>query len=461
MGWPRRAIASALDLVVNSGSMMATTGVTSVLGAVYWWVAAHEFPAREVGLAGALVSAMTLLGVVSTVGFSTALFPELADPDRRLQGRRALVLGALLAVAGVGAYLGTVWQAVMPRVRPELGLAGLSAGASLFFGLAVALTALTLVLDQALIGLLWGGMQLFRNAAFALVKLLLLGAAGILLRDRGAAAILATWVMGNLASLLALAVFALVTRGWGALAVTRPRLPPRIRGVAVVHHVFNLALSVPAWILPLLATTLISATANAYFYTAWTVAAFVAVGPLALTTVLYAVAAQPSRDLGRPLRLSLLLSLLWSLLASGACALFGSRALGFFGHAYGTAGPVLLILALATFPQVVKLHYVALVRLGKGFGIGILVVTAGGVLELGLAAGGAIHFGLRGLAGGYLAANLLESLVVLPAIVRALLWTRGEEPEPVGAAPIQLAPEARPLAGPWERWGPWEVWSAL
>ncbi|MBO0684781.1 MAG: hypothetical protein J2P45_16635, partial [Candidatus Dormibacteraeota bacterium] len=261
-------------------------------------------------------------------------------------------------------------------------------------------------------------------------------------------------------SLVGLAVFVLVTGGWRALAIPRPRLPGRLRGVAVVHHIFNLALTAPGWILPLLATVLISATANAYFYASWTVAAFVFVGPLALTTVLYAVGAQPSRQLGHPLRLSLLLSLLWALLGTAGCALLGSRALGFFGHAYASAGPVLLILALSAFPQVAKLHYVALVRLGEGFGAGILVVTAGGVLEVGLAAAGAVHFGLRGLAGGYLAANLLEAFVVLPAVLRSVAGTREERLETVPAGPIWLVPEARPLTGPWERWGPWEVWSA-
>jgi O-antigen/teichoic acid export membrane protein len=202
-------------------------------------------------------------------------------------------------------------------------------------------------------------------------------------------------------------------------------MPRALRGAAAVHHLFNLALAVPSWILPMIATVLVSATANAYFYSAWTLATFVFVGALALTTVLYAVAAQPLRDVRRALRLSLVLSLVWALGSAGGCALVGTRALGFFGHAYADqGGPILLALALSAFPQVAKLHYVALVRIRGRFRRGIPLVTAGGLLELALAGFGAAHGGVLGLAIGYLVANCAEALVFLPEIVRAVTGSR-------------------------------------
>ena len=64
---------------------MASTPVTSGLGAAYWWLAAHQFPIASVGLAGAVISAMTLLGFVGTIGFGTALVPRLAGGNEQNQ----------------------------------------------------------------------------------------------------------------------------------------------------------------------------------------------------------------------------------------------------------------------------------------------------------------------------------------------------------------------------------------
>src|SRR5207253_8183724 len=100
------------------------------------------------------------------------------------------------------------WQVAASRVEPDLGLAGRGPATVLLFAAGVSLTAVTLVLDQALVGLLRGELQLVRNAVFALVKLLALLAAGAGLADRGVQAIYETWAGGQVLSLLALAALA-------------------------------------------------------------------------------------------------------------------------------------------------------------------------------------------------------------------------------------------------------------
>jgi hypothetical protein len=44
-------------LLINAGSLIGTIGVTSVLGFVYWWLAARQFSAEGVGLARAAAHA--------------------------------------------------------------------------------------------------------------------------------------------------------------------------------------------------------------------------------------------------------------------------------------------------------------------------------------------------------------------------------------------------------------------
>jgi glycogen synthase len=454
--WLSRFAGSTVAITFNSGSLVASTAVTSGLGAVYWLLAARTFPTGAVGLAGALISAMALLGVVGTIGFGTALVPRLAEKGGE---KASLVCSALAAVAVAGLVLGALWQLAARGLYPGLELPGAFAATVPLFAAGVSLTALTLVLDQALVGLLRGDLLLLRNAVFAVVKLLALLAAVGWLADRGASVIYTTWLLGQAASVLVLAAGLVLLRGRRALVPPSLSALRGLRRPAVAHHLFNLGLAAPNWILPLIVTVLVSATANAYFYLAWTVAGFVFAGPIALSTVLYSVAANPSQRLPRPLRLSLMLSLGWGVLASAGCVLLGNRALGLFGPAYAAgSGAALVLLGLSVFPQTVKLHYVALVRLGGRLGVGIAFCAAGGLLELALVGLGVWKGGVTGAALGWLAAACAQAAVVLPAVARAAFPAGAARPalEPAGGAdpaagrPLRVAmvtPRYHPLTG--------------
>jgi len=77
---------------------------------------------------------------------------------------------------------------------------------------------------------------------------------------------------------------------------------------ALTHHALNVALQAPFLALPVLATSILSATANGYFYIAWVVAGFVFVVPGHLTMALYAAGARAPESFARRLRLTLGLS---------------------------------------------------------------------------------------------------------------------------------------------------------
>ena len=72
------------DLLRNAGSLAGTTGLTSLLGAVFWIIAAREFSPKAVGYGSAATSATVLLGVVGEFGLGTMLIGEL--PKRRERG---------------------------------------------------------------------------------------------------------------------------------------------------------------------------------------------------------------------------------------------------------------------------------------------------------------------------------------------------------------------------------------
>ena len=101
-----------LAMLLNAGSLVGTTLMTSVLGFAYWWVAARLYAPGVVGLASALISTMTLLGTISMLGLGTLLTGELP----RQPGKEwTLIDAALIVVGGTGTIVGLLFALMASR----------------------------------------------------------------------------------------------------------------------------------------------------------------------------------------------------------------------------------------------------------------------------------------------------------------------------------------------------------
>lgn len=402
LGANRVMLSNAAALV---GAMVANSG----LGLAYWWLAARAFQRAELGLASAAITAMVLLGTAGMLGLGTLLIGEVA---RRPERAGQLISAALLASGAAATILGLLFALLAPWLSADLEPLAADALRPLLFALGAGLTAATLVLDQALIGLLWGDIQFWRNLLFAVAKLGFLWAIAAWLPSGDGMAIYATWLAGNMVSLGVVA--SLMTRR-GLRLAQRPdwSLLRRLGGAALWHHAFNLALLAPGLLLPLLVTVLLSAEANASFYLSWMLVGFVFVVPTALTTVLHAVGAADRRALARETCRTLWLSLVATLLAGGALFAAASWALGLFGTSYAEqAAWCLRILCLGGLPAIVKTHYIAIRRARDELRRALPLMVGGGLLELGLATLGATLGGLLGLSLGWAAAVSIQAALM-------------------------------------------------
>ena len=129
-----RAIARAVwdrhhDLLGNTGSLLATTGVTATLGFAFWAVAARLFSQQAVGYAAAAVSAMNVLGTIGMFGLGTLLIGEL--PRR---SPRAGLISAALFASGLGSLaLGLGFVILTPHLSEHFRhISGSPARAALF-----------------------------------------------------------------------------------------------------------------------------------------------------------------------------------------------------------------------------------------------------------------------------------------------------------------------------------------
>ena len=418
-GLTRLLGATNRQIVANASALMGTMVVTSGFGALYWLIGARLFAPDAVGLAGASIAAMSLLGTAGMLGLGTLLIGELP----RQPGNEAALIATALAVAGlVGGVLGAIFAAVAPLLAPNLrALSGNPATIALF-ALGVSLTSITMVLDQALIGLLRGSLQLWRNAGFAIAKLGVLAGVALWLGGSSWLTIYITWVIGYLISLIGLGGYAV----WHGLRLGGRTLRPqrallrRFGRAALWHHGLNMALQLPGLTLPLLVTSILSATDNAYFYASSIVATPFFYGTLALVTALYAVGSRSPVALAQRMRFTLRLSLAAAVAGNTVLMLGAELLLGLFGGDYAArAGWTLRILGLCVFPIIVKDHFVTLSRIHQRLAGAAILAAVGSVAELTLAALGAYLGGLPGLVVGWLIALALEALVMAPTVYRA------------------------------------------
>lgn len=426
-----------LVMLLNAGSLVGTTLVTSVLGFGYWWFATRLYSPASVGLASAMISAMTLLGTFGMLGLGTLLTGELPkQPDKA----GSLISVALIVVGIVGIVLGAIFAGTAPLLSKDFEPLGADGVSILLFALGVGLTTITLVLDQALIGLLRGGLQLWRNTLFAAVKLLVLVGASFLLAHAAGMTIYATWLIGNVISLVALIVFIPFRKKGMRIAFPDWGLLRKLKSAAFEHHLINIILLAPPLVLPILVTIQLSATANAWFYVSFMLANFVFTLTYALSTVLYAESAAQPALLARKARFTLGIAFITSIAANIVLQFGAKLILGIFGHIYADEAALSLrILSLAVFPLIIVSHYIAIRRIQDRIIQAIIPITLGTIIEIGGAVIGAHLGGLSGLSIGWIIGLSIEALYMSPAIYRAIRHVSVEANETPAAELVDVS----------------------
>ena len=411
---PIAGIKDAIEgpIVRNAAALYGTTIVTSILGFVYWFVAARLAPAAAVGTASAIQSAAQFLGIFCVVGLNTLLISELAADKSEA---RSLMLTAAAGV-GVVAYIlsagiGIGLASVSTTLREGLN----GPGSILIFAVLSALTTVLVLLDDACIGLLRGDLQLRRNAVFAMSKLALLPILIWAWSSQSGMELVVAWMGGLAISLATLGVqLVKLTKGQSSRFDLQRILDKR--RLVMGHHWLNLSIQSPRLILPVLVAIIVGPAANAAFTAAFLVVSFVNVIPSQLSTVLFALAPGDEADLHLQVRKTMRICLVISVVTAPLFVIFAPLILRIFGHDYVTAAAALAVLGFATYPQTIKAHYVAIARVRGRMQRAALWTLVGGCLEVGFAAVGAIKHGLTGLAVAYLIAATIEAIFFAPSV---------------------------------------------
>jgi O-antigen/teichoic acid export membrane protein len=405
------------DLLRNAGSLAATTGLTSLFGFVFWIVADHEWTPTEAGAAIASTNAIQLFGTIGMFGLGTMLIGEL--PKRN--SNRGGLFAASLAVSGIGAtVLGLIFAVVVGLYfNSSLPGVGGTPGEMLIFVIGVALTGAMLVFDEGTIGLLRGGIQLWRNMVMSAIKLAILPVTAVILHDKYGVGITLAFVIGTAGSMIPAAI--MITRD-GTRVFHRPDWMSlrRLLPVAINHNWLNLALATPSRIIPIVVPLAVSKSANSVFYDAWMITSLLFMVPVHLSTVLFALASASPELVAEKLRFVLRVSLMIGLPVMAVLAIAAHFALNLFGPGYATLGTVpLWLLIIGYIPQMPRAQFIAVSRATNRVGQAAGLLCFFSLCEVTSIYVGGKMGGLVGLSFAYLGVLTMEGIITAPTVLRA------------------------------------------
>lgn len=404
----------AYALVLSSAS-------TSVLGIVYWTLAARLYDVEDVGLGSAAIATMTFVSGLAQLNLRSALVRFVPVTGT---STGAFIVRAYLASLAASALIGTVFFAGISWWAPGAAFIVRSPGMAAWFLASTMMWSIFVLQDSALTGLRQAVWVPIENASFAAAKILLLLALAASYPDWG---IFWSWTL--VTPLVLIAINALIF--WRLVPRHQARRPGAAMGISarqVARYVAgdytgSLLESFSTSFLPILVVSLAGAAANAYFYVAWMVAYsldLVAVSMATSMTVEGAESQVGVYELGRRVILQMARLLVP---AAALIAVSAPLLLTVVGKDYAAGGAQLLrLLAVGVIPYAVNAVFFSMARVQRRVGEIALVQGAIAVIVVGLSYVLLPRYGIPGVGVAWLMAQSVVAAVLLATRLRPLIW---------------------------------------
>jgi O-antigen/teichoic acid export membrane protein len=378
-GWTAPQHRDGLALVLSSG-------LTSVIGLLYWVVAARLFPPEILGVNNTLISTMTLIAVGAQLNLGNALlrFVPVAERSARRLVFTCYGVGIVVAGAAGGIFaLGAGWWA--PALQHAVGGGPLVA----FFVLSTPVWTVFVIQDYVLTAVKRATLVPLENLVFSLLKIALLGAGALIAFDL---AIAVSWMVAT--ALIVLAVTGYLLRVLPAPAAGEPPVASPVRPRAVARFVSadwtgGLFTNAVEFGLPLLVLVTLGAEQAATFGVTWAIAygLYLVSHGMGQSLVAHVAADPAALDAAR--RSTVTRSLALVLPAALVIVPGAGLILSIFGPHYAATGTTLLALAsLSAVPNVIvtaalfgaRVQQQRGVLLGVPIAVAVLVIPAALVL---------------------------------------------------------------------------------
>ncbi|MCU1368974.1 MAG: hypothetical protein JWO77_168 [Ilumatobacteraceae bacterium] len=410
-GVRERAAEHLRSPLTRSGyALLLSSVITSVLGLVYWVLAARLYSEGALGRGAALVSAMLLVTSLATAGLKRSLirFIPTSGPHARGVVLRIYGLGLAISLAG-GILLVTGFQGW----TDDLPVLDGTVAPAVFFLLGITAWGIFVLQDAVLIGAHRATLVPVTNTIFSVLKIVLLVAGYYLLSRWG---VFASWVVPALLVAVAVNVW-LFRGGLRGLPEAAEADVPTLRAVARFtsgEYVAALAWQAANYLTPLLVIARAGATANAHYYVAAQIAYTLYLVSSNVTDALVAEGARAADGLARKVRRTGGQTALVLVPGIAITVIAAPLVMAMFGSGYtGEAMTVLRILALSAAPNAVTTMVIAVAHVRQRMSVVVVIQTVMSVLTLGLSWVLVGSHGVVGVAWAWLIAQLVTMVVAL------------------------------------------------
>ncbi len=393
----------------NAILIMASYGVSAILGFLFWIVVARTYPPSAVGIGTAAVSAMLLIGSLASMGFDFALvrfLPQAENP-------RAMINTCLSITGLVAMGLATMFIFKLPQLEPVRSQPLLMLA---FVGFSSSIAASELQ-PQIFIA--------YRQAKFRVLQVLVNGsrvAVMIALLHRGVTGILSAI---GISSLIALVTGFIITRrlqnNYRPIPVVDAALAKSISKFSLSNYLASIFVMLPAYVMPLIIFDALSPESCAHFFVPFNLS--FAIGMIAIS-IAYSFLAECSHEVCdirkqtlKATRLILAITIPALVIVLG----LGDKILGLFGATYTQNSTLLLwIFAAGWMLYIITALYLTIARLKLRTKMMTITNALLAGLVVGLGTGLMGPFGLTGVAVGFLVAQGIVASIALPKLLREI-----------------------------------------
>ena len=404
-----------VSLYRNAYYLMAGSAAAALLGFVFWIVVARYYSPSDVGLAGALISAMQMLATLSTLGFDIGLIRFLPE-ERDKQG----VINSCLTIPGIlSIVLAVIFISGLALWTPKLLFIQENLIYLLCFVIFTVINCLFSIQRSIFIA--------FRSANFNfIIRILASGikiALPVILVFFGAFGIFSSMGIALcITVLIGILLIRKVLPGYRPLPMFRRQVINRISYFSFGNYIAGFINSAPIYILPLMVLSLLGAEINAYFYIAFNISQIVFMLPVATSMSLFAEGSNTPEEIRSNTMRAVKLTLTLMLPLIAIILLFGDKILLFFGKEYSeSASNLLSILVLSGIPLVIIEPYIAIKRVQKQVKPIIYTWIFFAIVTLGASYLLTTKMGLIGAGIGWLLGTGLTAVITTTVLVR---WLR-------------------------------------
>lgn len=262
-------------IYINSFFIFISSFINAICGFIFWILAGRLYSVHDVGIATALISSMTLVGVLSKLGFDVSVIRFYPNSGRKN------IIGTSLVITTVSTVLiGLIYLIIINESSYSISFMREPNNVFVFFMAAIS-NSLIAITGNVFIASRRASYYFYQNALMALRIPLLIPLS----------------FLGNLGIFGSFSVSALMASIWGFILLNKLRIPIKIcidyqfirmsLRFSLWNYVSGILSNTPINIIPILILNILGEEEAAKYYIAYAISSLVLMIPSALSTSLF------------------------------------------------------------------------------------------------------------------------------------------------------------------------------